>query len=158
MSDRRYDTPDGSLERRDEVLRVRQMRSDSSEDRTCIGWKGPATEEGGYKVRGEVETTVADGAIATEILRRLGFTEVTLAIDRRIELYGKGDVLVRIERYPAMDTLVEIEGEPEEVEELLPDLGLPRDAWKPWSLGEFVRRYEERTGREARLAWKTEDG
>jgi predicted adenylyl cyclase CyaB len=158
MSDRRYDSPDRALERRDEVLRVRQMRSDAGEDRTWIGWKGPAAEEVGYKVRDEVETTVADRAVAVEILRRLGFSEQTLAIDRRIELYGKGGVHLRIEEYPAMDTLVEIEGEPEEVESRLGEIGLPRDRWKPWSLPQFIRRYEQRTGLEARLAREIEDG
>lgn len=158
MLDRRYDTPDRSLEERDEVLRVRRLRSASGEDRTWIGWKGPASEQSGYKARDEVETTVADGSVAEEILYRLGFSEATLAIDRRIELYEKGGVHVRVERYPAMDTLVEIEGEPEEIEERLGELGLPRERWKPWSLAEFVARYEQRTGLHARLSRGIDDG
>ena len=158
MADRRYDTPDRALEARDEVLRVRRMTSEDGEDRTWIGWKGPASEERGYKVREEIETPVADGALTVEILRRLGFSETTLAIDRRIALYRKAGVHVRVEEYPAMDTLVEIEGEPEHVEACLGELGLPRERWKPWPLSEFVRRYEERTGRKARLARLAADG
>ena len=170
MSDRRYDTPDRSLERRDEVLRVRRMtaagehntaagehRLATSEHRAVLGWKGPASERFGYKVRAEAETPVGDAGTTAHILERLGFTEITLAIDRRVELYEKGGVRVRIEAYPRMDTLVEIEGDPRTVDEHLPELGLPREAWKPWGLPEFVRRYEERTGLAACLATDAAD-
>jgi len=158
MCDRRYDTPDRSLEGRDEVLRVRRMtaagehRMTAGEHRPVLGWKGPASERLGYKVRAEAETRVGDSETTVRILKRLGFTEITLSIDRRVELYEKGGVRVRIEVYPRMDTLVEIEGDPRAVEERLPELGLPREAWKPWGLPEFVCRYEERTGLAARLA------
>lgn len=158
MSDRRYDTPDRQLERRDEVLRIRRLRSASGGDRTLLGWKGPGSEEGGYKVRPELETVVADAGTAAAILVQLGYTEVTLAIDRYIVLYEKSGVTARIETYPAMDSLVELEGEPEAVEPRLAELGLPREAWKPWPLEEFVRRYEERTGSEAVLAGEVEGG
>ena len=156
MCDRRYDTPDRSLEGRDEVLRVRRMTA-TGEHRAVLGWKGPASERLGYKVRAEVETPVGDAETTVRILERLGFTEITLAIDRRVELYEKGGVRVRIEAYPRMDTLVEIEGDPHAVDERLPELGLPREAWKPWGLPEFVRRYEERTGLAARLATAAAD-
>ena len=170
MSDRRYDTPDRSLESRDEVLRVRRMtaaaehrmtvgehRMAVGEHRAVLGWKGPASERLGYKVRAEAETPVGDAETTAHILGRLGFTEITLAIDRRVELYEKGGVRVRIEAYPRMDTLVEIEGDPRVVDERLPELGLPREAWKPWGLPEFVCRYEERTGLAARLATAAAD-
>ena len=156
MSDRRYDTPDRSLEGRDEVLRVRRMTA-AGEHRAVLGWKGPASERLGYKVRAEAETPIGDAETTVRILERLGFTEITLAIDRRVELYEKGGVRVRIEAYPRMDTLVEIEGDPHAVDERLPELGLPREAWKPWGLPEFVRRYEERTGLAARLATAADD-
>lgn len=151
MSDRRYDTPERRLERRDEVLRLRRLASSEGGTRTVLGWKGPAAEEGGYKVRPELEAEVDDERTAEEILRRLGYTEVTLAIDRRICLYEKGDVCARVEMYPVMDTLVELEGDPAEVEGRLDDLGLPRSAWKPWPLQEFIRRFELRTGVQARI-------
>ncbi len=164
MSDRRYDTPDRSLEGRDEVLRVRRMTAAgehrmtaAGEHRAVLGWKGPASERLGYKVRAEAETPVEDAETTAYILERLGFTEITLAIDRRVDLYEKGGVRVRIEAYPRMDTLVEIEGDPHAVDERLPELGLPREAWKPWGLPEFVCRYEERTGLTARLATAAAD-
>jgi predicted adenylyl cyclase CyaB len=158
MSDRRFDTPGRSLESRDEVLRIRCMTSVSGESRTLLGWKGPASEERGYKVRPELETDVQDTETAVAILENLGYSEVILAIDRRVAVYEKGRVYARIETYPAMDVLVELEGDPDRIEARFADLGLPREAWKPWPLDEFVRRYEERTGSEARLAGEVPGG
>lgn len=152
MSDRRYDTPERWLEQRDEVLRLRCVTSSTGDRRTVLGWKGPAAEERGYKVRPELETVVADEPTARAILMRLGYTEITLAIDRHVSIYRKGGVCVRLETYPVMDTLIELEGDPEEVEARLEDLGLPRSSWKPWPLHEFIRRFERRTGVEARIS------
>lgn len=156
MADRRLDTPGRDLERRDEVLRLRRYLSREGEARTILGWKGPASREGGFKLREEVETPVAGEEEVRKILSRLGYSEVTLAIDRRVEVYEKDAVTVRIEEYPRMDVLVEIEGEPDRVERCLDELGLPREAWHPWTLDEFVRRYEERTGERALLDRETE--
>lgn len=152
MIDRRLDTEGGDLEARDEVVRVRRFRPDAGPERAVLGWKGPASEAGGFKRREEIETDVADGAAARALLARLGLDRVTLALDRRIEVWEKDGVTVRIEEYPAMDVLAEIEGEPAEVEARIEELGLPREAWKPWPLPRFVERFEERTGAAARLA------
>lgn len=158
MRDRRLDTPEGALEARDEVLRLRRYRDEEGDVRVVLAWKGPASEEEGFKLREELETEVGEERGARRILERLGFSEVTLAIDRRIEVYRKDAVTVRIEEYPRMDVLVEIEGEPERVERRIGELGLPREEWVPWSLEEFVRRYEERTGDRARLSRRAAAG
>lgn len=152
MSDRRLDTPDRRLEARDEVLRLRRYLPEAGEPVSVVGWKGPAEAEEGFKLREELECEVREAGPVRELLGRLGYSAVTLAIDRRIERYEKEGVTLRIEEYPRMDVLVEIEGEPERVRARIPELGLPREAWKPWPLDEFVRRYERRTGSTARLA------
>lgn len=151
MSDRWLDTPDGTLENRGEVLRVRRYRGPVGEDRTLVAWKGPAREEEGFKRREELETTISDPGIVLGIFERIGYRP-TMALDRDIEVYHGGGVTVRIERFPHMDTLAEIEGEPKAVEARLSPLGLAREAWTPWPLSRFVSRFEERTGEEARLS------
>lgn len=156
MSDRRLDTPDGALEARDEVVRIRRYVPETGDSVAVLGWKGPARTEEGFKLREEVECRVGDAETAREILARLGYSAVTLAIDRAVERYEKAEVTLRIERYPRMDVLVEVEGDPVRVRARLEELGLPRDAWKPWPLDEFVRRFERRTGGAARLARGTE--
>lgn len=152
MVDLRYDTPGERLASRDEVLRLRvYLPDDGDESVAVLGWKGPAEEAEGFKRREELETGVASANAAHRIAGRLGFSRVTDRIDRRIRLYVRGGVSARVEEYPEMDVLVELEGPPEEVRERMDETGLAADRWKPWPLPEFVRRYEERTGREARL-------
>ena len=59
---------------------------------------------------------------------------------------------MRIEWYPAMDVLVEIEGEPAAIERAAQSTGLAREQFLAESLPHFVSAYERRTGRSARLA------
>jgi len=59
---------------------------------------------------------------------------------------------VRLEWYPRMDVLVEVEGTTETIEAALGVTGLPRGAFEPEPLAEFVRRFELRTGETAALA------
>jgi len=152
MSDRLLDTPDGRLFEIDEVLRVRRISGEGVAERTILTWKGPTRYENGLKVRDELETRAEDASAMLELFAKLGFSTVAMAIDRLIAVYEMDSVHVRIEQYPDMDTLIEIEGEPDAIERRIPDLGLPRSSWVPWRLEEFVGRYEERTGRIARLA------
>lgn len=152
MADLTFDTEGGRLAASDQVLRLRVYVPDGEgETLAVLGWKGPATTEEGFKHREEVETRVSGAEAAREILGRLGFHRVTRRIDRRIRLLVQGGVSVRVEEYPRMDVLVELEGPPSEVRERIPELGIEEDEWKPWPLPAFVRRFEERTGREALL-------
>ena len=144
LEDRRYDTPARDLSARGEVLRVRIYRSDGLE-RAEVGWKGPTSQEGGYKVREELGAATPDAAAMALILRRLGYV-VSHAIDREIAQYDLHGTTIRFERYPRMDDLVEVEGTPAGIERAVAALGIPRSAFTPERLPRFVRRYEERTG------------
>lgn len=150
MIDRRLDRK-GRLERRDEVLRLRVYQpADGGTAWGELGWKGPKSTRGDYRHRAEWETRVADPGAVLAIFARLGY-EVTLRIDRRIEQLKVGRATVRIEWYPEMDVLVEIEGAPGDIEGAIGATGLPRGAFVPESLPHFVRAYERRTKRRARL-------
>jgi len=126
MLDRRFDR-DGELAARDEVLRLRIFQAAD----------GAAAR-------------LTDPHAAVAILERAGF-EVTLRIDRTVEVYRLGEAVLRLEWYPAMDVLMEVEGEPAAIEGAIPATGLPRESFLPESLPDFVGRYEARTGRSARL-------
>ena len=149
LEDRRYDRPDGALTGRDEVLRLRTYRSPEG-DRTMLEWKGPRSVEGGYRVREELSVGTDSLETIEVILERLGF-QVTKAIDRQIVQYELNGATIRFERYPRMDDLVEVEGEPAMIERAVAMLGLPRSGFTPDSLAAFTRRYEERTGTRAAL-------
>ncbi|MBI1967635.1 MAG: class IV adenylate cyclase [Gemmatimonadetes bacterium] len=151
MIDRRYDRA-GALEARDEVLRLRIYRpADGGAAYGVLAWKGPVSARGAYRHREELETRVADPDESIALLERLGF-ETALRIDRTITQYRLGGAVLRLERYPAMDTLLEVEGEPAAIERAIAATGLPRERFLPESLPYFIRVYEQRTGRRAELA------
>jgi len=150
LEDRRWDTPDRALLAKDHVLRVRTYRNDAGV-RAELDWKGPTRREGGYKLRDELETRVGDPDALGEILLALGY-EVSIAIDREIVQYDLDGTMIRFERYPRMDDLVEVEGEPEDIERAIAVLELPRDGFTTDRLPDFVKRYEERTGERACIA------
>jgi predicted adenylyl cyclase CyaB len=151
LEDRRYDTADRALTARDQVLRVRVYR-DAHATRTELDWKGPTRREEGYKLREELETNVEDGDVLVAILGHMGY-EVTIAIDREIVQYDLGGAMVRFERYPRMDTLVEVEGTPTQIESAIEAIGLARDGFTSERLPDFAARFEARTGTRAALSY-----
>jgi adenylate cyclase class 2 len=148
LEDRRYDAPDRALRLRDQVLRLRVYRG--NEVRALLDWKGPSSYDGGYKVREEHSTPVADPAALAAILEGLGYV-VTREIDRTIEQYQIEGAMVRFERYPRMDVLVEVEGEPAAIERAIAVLRLPRADFTTGRLPDFVQRFEDRTGERAAI-------
>jgi adenylate cyclase class IV len=152
MSDRRYDR-NGELVARDEVLRLRTFRDAEGRSSAVIGWKGPTRRSPeGYKERDEIELAVGEarGAPAA-LLTALGY-EAVQDIDRWVEVFELGGAVVRLESYPLMDDLVEVEGAPAAIERAVAVLGIPRSEFTAEPLAEFTRRYELRTGASAVLA------
>jgi adenylate cyclase class IV len=150
LEDRRYDTYDRALAARDHVLRVRIYRA-NGESRAELDWKGPTQRDGRYKLREEVGTTVTDADALVMMLEQLGY-EISIAIDREIVQYDLDGTMIRFERYPRMDDLVEVEGVPERIEHAIEALGLPRDGFTTDRLPEFVKRFEARTGSRAAIS------
>lgn len=151
MSDRRYDK-DGELRRRDEVLRVRRYRAPDGQVEWVLGWKGRKRRaRGGYKVREEIELPVVGSESPEAFLAALGY-EVVHAIDREIEVYALAGATLRFERYPRMDRLLEVEGDPDAIERAIAATGLDRSSFTADSLTAFARRYKARTGKRAILA------
>lgn len=148
LEDRRFDTPGRGLAERDVVLRLRVYRGAPA--RAMLDWKGPTGYADGYKVRDELTTGLSDPEALAAMLERIGYV-VTREIDREIEQYALGGAVVRFERYPRMDVLVEVEGEPAAIERAIAALGIPRTAFTTERLPHFVRRYEARTGRRAAI-------
>ena len=149
LCDWRYDTPERSLTARDQVLRVRLER-DAHGERTRLEFKGAAAIADGYKVREELGTSAGDGMSLHGILESLGYV-VTREVDREIAVYEAEGAIVRFERYPQMDALVEVEGDPMAIERAIARLGIPRASFTAEPLVNFVRRFEQRTGLRAAL-------
>ena len=151
MMDRRFDRR-GRLERRDQVVRLRVYHpADKSPEWGVLGWKGPVQRRGEYRLREEWESRVDDPKAVLVILRHMGY-KVSVRVDRAIEQYRLGDATLRLEWYPSMDVLMEVEGSPDAIEHAARATGLPRDAFLPESLPYFAAAYEKRTGRVARVS------
>jgi adenylate cyclase class IV len=158
MEDRRYDSADAAFARRDEVLRLRTVRPGASGPgvaRASLDWKGPTRHEGGYKVREERSTPVGDPAVVALILARLDL-RVTREVDREVAEYELGEgalaAALRVERYPRMDVLLEVEGAPAAIERAIAASGIPRDAFGPGRLADRKLAFEQRTGLRAATA------
>jgi adenylate cyclase class IV len=107
--------------------------------------------QGGYKLREELEYPIEGGAPADPLLLALGYT-VVYRISREIAVYRLGDATVRLEQYPRMDALVEVDGTPTAIEHAITVTGIPRGQYMADSLAEFVTRFELRTGERAVVA------
>ena len=151
MTDVRFDRG-GELTARDEVLRVRTFEH-ADRVESVVAWKGPTLRSSeGYKLREEIELPLAPTAAEPgRLLAALGYVPVS-AIERLVEVFALGGATVRLEIYPRMDVLLEVEGDPEAIERAIAATGIPRDEFTPEPLGDFVRRFEERSGRPAALA------
>ncbi len=149
LEDRRFDLPGRQLTMRDIVLRLRVLRSGATAS-AWLDWKGAATFEGGYKHREEVSTPVADAGAMAAILTALGYV-VTREIDRQVAEFALGGARVRLERFPRMDTLVEVEGPEVAIEGAIAATGIPRESFTTDRLIAFVARYEARTGERAAI-------
>jgi adenylate cyclase class 2 len=150
LEDRRYDFEDHTLTQQDQVLRIRVYR-DSHSTRAELGWKGPTKRLDGYKQRQEIEARVTDADALVNILERLGY-RVTIEIDREIAQYEYEGAMIRFERYPRMDDLVEVEGTPEQIERAIVATELPRPGFTSERLPDFAMRYRARTGMPAALS------
>lgn len=156
LSDGRYDVASRELETRDEVLRVRRYEAPGS-SKTYLDWKGPTETQDVYKVREEVSTLVEDFESLALILEKLGFI-VTMEIDREIAQYELGGATIRFETYPRMDVLVEVEGEPDSIEQAIEALGMARGQFTSDRLPRFVERFEQRTGVRAAICDREMEG
>lgn len=150
LADRRYDTPAHSMLVEDLVLRLRVYTA-GAHSRATLEWKGPTRYEDGYKVREEVGIDVSDAAGMASLLEHLGYV-VIVEIDREIAQFRYAGASVRVERYPRMDALVEVEGAPDAIEAAIAATGLARDGFTAERLPDFVRRFEQRTGERAAVS------
>ncbi|MEP7348297.1 MAG: hypothetical protein ABI877_23730, partial [Gemmatimonadaceae bacterium] len=73
-------------------------------------------------------------------------------IDREARVYDLDGAHVRFERYPRMDLLVEVEGDPAAIERAIAVLALPRSSFTTERVSAFVSRYEARTGMRAAIS------
>lgn len=144
MEDIIFDHPKLNITADGENMRLRRYEN----SQTKLQWKGPVKIQSGFKEREELSAAVDNSEDLIKILEKLGFKEKS-RIKRYIELYKIEGVTFRIERYTRMDTLVEVEGEPEAINSILGKLPVQRGDFSGKTFREFINAYEKKTGEKA---------
>jgi predicted adenylyl cyclase CyaB len=147
LRDTRYDTPERTLLAKDHVLRIREFTG-AGVAKATLDWKGPTSYADGYKVREEISAAIGDARTFAQLLEGLGYA-VIREIDRHIVQFEIHGATVRVEAYPRMDALVEVEGEPTAIEAAIAATTLPRAGFTTERLQDFVLRFESRGQRAA---------
>ncbi len=137
-TNRLFDTADGTLRRRGEVLRVRTA------DHASVTWKGPAAGADNFehKVREEWEVEIAaDGAESlVAILGRLGFHEA-LCYTKQRETWRWQGVTIALDDL-TFGKFVEIEGDAPAIEGALRLLRLEDEPLETRSYPELQRLHD----------------
>ncbi len=145
MTDLRVDR-DGELSSRQQTLRVRLLEEVSGESHCELTWKAPTMESTeGHKQREEIGVDVASQSQSLALLAAMGYRPVH-RIDRYVEGYTIAGTTCRLEWYPRMDTLLEVEGPPESIESVVSLLGFERCRFSADPLEAFQEGYRARTG------------
>ncbi len=117
----RLDTPNLDLSSSGRLLRLRQDR------RARVTYKGMGSEEGGARLRQELEFTVSDFATALKLFEALGY-QVHLMYEKYRSTYQMGVVEVALDEMPTGEFL-EIEGpDGESIHKAAEQLGLDWEA------------------------------
>jgi adenylate cyclase class 2 len=98
----RYDTPALDLTHSGRLLRLRR------DSETRITYKGPGREEGGARLRQELEFVASDFDMAQAVIEALGYS-VMLMYEKQRAIYALGEVLVTLDEMP-YGNFAEIEG------------------------------------------------
>ncbi len=147
MQDYYFDNPFLNLKSKNQKLRIRVI--DYKLIQLC--WKGPISVDKQTKIREEIEVGVKNVESLIKIFEKLGFQN-TRFYERYFETYLLYDVKIRIEQFPIMDILVEIEGEQHLINRAVTHLDISKDVFGPKTLVSFIKEYEIRNGTPAKLS------
>ena len=105
-----FDTPERRLLAGDQGLRLRRsLDPQSGHSVHVITFKGPQAATGTLKNRLEIETEVADGDAARDLLQALGF-QPTLSFEKRRETWKLDGCKIELDELPILGRFVEVEG------------------------------------------------
>ncbi|OPX58477.1 MAG: CYTH domain protein [Methanobacterium sp. PtaB.Bin024] len=109
-----FNAPHRDFAQTDEALRIRKIRSGSSEE-IYITYKGPKMDNIS-KTRKEIEVAVEDSLKVADIFENLSFRPVATVRKNRI-IYTMGELIVTLDEVQGVGNFVEIEKEIEEGED-----------------------------------------
>jgi len=117
---RYFDTPEGEVRKREELLRVREFEGHEVE----VCYKTNKRIEDGYKVYDEQHLKAENFDETTKMFEELGF-EVTTYYEKKRTVFKLEGAEIVIDEYPKIPPFIEIEAEnTQKIEELIEKLGL----------------------------------
>lgn len=117
-----FDDAKKSLTKADSCLRLRR-ESIGSQEKVVLAFKGPR-EKTQLKKRAEIQISLQDADVASELLEALGF-EKKLTVQKKRQLWRLMGCEVALDELPLLGEFVEIEGPGEEqIAEVQKKLGL----------------------------------
>lgn len=133
----RFDTPDLSLSATGRLLRLRM------DSRARVTYKGEGSEQGGARLRKELEFTVSSFDTARAFFEALGYQVYTM-YEKYRTTYKLENVEVALDEMPTGDFL-EIEGpDGESIQQIADQLGLN---WQARILDSYTMMFEQLRGR-----------
>ncbi len=110
-------------------------------DEHYLTYKGSIDKSTGYKIRDEVELQVLNnGDLIKEFLIKLGYT-IYQVITKVREYARYNHVLITIDYFPEMGTIIELEGSKTKIEETIHSLHLCRKRFQPLSYNDVRQIY-----------------
>ena len=128
----RFDTPEGTLTRNAQVLRLRQDRANR------LTFKGPSEVKDGVSARTEIEFTVGNFEDAQALMEALGY-QVSMIYEKYRTVYELSGTLVTLDEMP-FGNIAEIEGpDGATIQAVCNQLGL---RWERRSLHSYAELFE----------------
>jgi len=135
IRDRIFDFIDRRIEKKGDVLRVRQHRN-----KTILTYKAGTGKKSKFKEADEHETCVDDFDTICNILKHLGI-EAWIRIDKRRISYVLNKTKIEIDKYPTIPAYLEIEGSKEDILDILEKLGYSIKDTTTKSSTEVLKQY-----------------
>ena len=139
------DTPDLSLRSQSRLLRLRQDK------KIRLTWKEPHEDESlseRYKAKRESELELGDLETMRHILHRMGYTEERVYEKYREHFTRPDGSVAELDRLPHMGSFLELEAEPEAMEEIAASLGLDTSVGIKVSYMVVFQEWCERNGKD----------
>jgi adenylate cyclase class 2 len=129
----RLDTPDLALTQSLQVLRLRQ------DNLARVTYKGPGSEQGGVRIRQEIEFVVSDFDSARNLFKALGY-DLALMYEKYRTVYDLDDVHVTLDEMP-YGNFIEVEGPlPDSIQAVSRRLGVD---WEARILDSYTALFEQ---------------
>ncbi|MTJ92387.1 MAG: class IV adenylate cyclase [Desulfovibrio sp.] len=145
-----YDSAEGGLVGGGQLLRLRTQQW-HDKTRHLLTLKLPAIHDGGFKVREERETEVADGAVMRGILEGLGY-RVAARYEKIREPWRMDLVEIELDILP-FDQVVELEGRAEDIESVERRLNLDNAEISTKSYHELHQEWLRQNHKPAQLSF-----